>query len=319
MKFMFTIYHDEDELEALPEKEMQALVDSALDYDDEIRRSGHYIVSDALQPARTARTDPRPRRQGFHDRRAVRRDEGAARRLFPHRGQEHGRGVRGGLAVSAGAHRHHRSPPGPGAEALLIGTRSHERTHGRPRPRGGGRGLPVRVAPRPRHPHPPARRLRPRRGGAARGLRRRGRAVAARRARRPIRGPGSSPPAASRPSTPCAGAPASTPRSWRSPSASRRKPCRTTPGQAEDIEDDRLRLIFTCCHPGPVAGRPGGADPPRGLRPDDRGDRPRLSHRRRPRSPSASSAPRRRSATRAFPTRCRRCPSCRIGWTRSCT
>jgi RNA polymerase sigma-70 factor (ECF subfamily) len=25
---------------------------------------------------------------------------------------------------------------------------------------------------------------------------------------------------------------------------------RTTPGEAEDIEDDRLRLIFTCCHPG---------------------------------------------------------------------
>jgi hypothetical protein len=35
---------------------MQALVDSALDYDEDIRRSGHYIVSNALQPARTART-----------------------------------------------------------------------------------------------------------------------------------------------------------------------------------------------------------------------------------------------------------------------
>ena len=56
MKFLFMIYHDERVLEALPEQEMQALVDSALDYDDEIRRSGHYIVSEALQPARTART-----------------------------------------------------------------------------------------------------------------------------------------------------------------------------------------------------------------------------------------------------------------------
>ena len=55
---------------------MQALVDSSLHYDDEIRRSGHYIVSDALQPARTARTirvrvgtvsatdGPSPRRNG---------------------------------------------------------------------------------------------------------------------------------------------------------------------------------------------------------------------------------------------------------------
>ena len=56
MKFLFMIYHDERVLEALPEQDMQALVDSALDYDEEIRRSGHYIVSNALQPARTART-----------------------------------------------------------------------------------------------------------------------------------------------------------------------------------------------------------------------------------------------------------------------
>jgi hypothetical protein len=56
MKFMFMIYHDENVLDALPEKEMQALIDSALDYDEEIRQSGHYIVSNALQPSRTART-----------------------------------------------------------------------------------------------------------------------------------------------------------------------------------------------------------------------------------------------------------------------
>ena len=56
MKFLFMIYHDERVLEDLPKAEMQALVDSALDYDEEIRRSGHYIVSNALQPARTART-----------------------------------------------------------------------------------------------------------------------------------------------------------------------------------------------------------------------------------------------------------------------
>jgi hypothetical protein len=56
MKFLFMIYHDERVLEALPEQEMQALVDSALDYDEQIRRSGHYIASNALQRARTART-----------------------------------------------------------------------------------------------------------------------------------------------------------------------------------------------------------------------------------------------------------------------
>ena len=56
MRFLFTIYHDESELDALSKGERQALIDSALDYTEEIRRSGHYIVSNALQPGSTART-----------------------------------------------------------------------------------------------------------------------------------------------------------------------------------------------------------------------------------------------------------------------
>ena len=56
MKFMFTIYHDQSVMDAMPEKEMQALVDSAIEYAEELRRSGHYIASDALQRTETART-----------------------------------------------------------------------------------------------------------------------------------------------------------------------------------------------------------------------------------------------------------------------
>ena len=56
MKFLFLIYHDEKTLDTLPDGEMQGLVDSALDYSEKIRQSGHYIVSNALQRARTART-----------------------------------------------------------------------------------------------------------------------------------------------------------------------------------------------------------------------------------------------------------------------
>ena len=56
MKFMFVIYHDEGVLDAMPEKERQALVDSAIEYAEEIRRSGHYVASDALQRTQTART-----------------------------------------------------------------------------------------------------------------------------------------------------------------------------------------------------------------------------------------------------------------------
>jgi hypothetical protein len=56
MRFLFTIYHDERVLDTLPEGEMQALVDGALDYSDELRQSGHYIASNALQRPGTART-----------------------------------------------------------------------------------------------------------------------------------------------------------------------------------------------------------------------------------------------------------------------
>jgi hypothetical protein len=56
MKFMFTIHHDEKVLDAMPEKEMQALVDSAIEYAEELRRNGHYVASNALQRPGTART-----------------------------------------------------------------------------------------------------------------------------------------------------------------------------------------------------------------------------------------------------------------------
>ena len=56
MKFMFLIYHEEKTLDTLPDGEMQSLVDAALRYTDELRQSGHFIVSNALQRGRTART-----------------------------------------------------------------------------------------------------------------------------------------------------------------------------------------------------------------------------------------------------------------------
>jgi hypothetical protein len=65
---------------------------------------------------------------------------------------------------------------------------------------------------------------------------------------RPTRAPGWSRPGASRPSTRCGGAPAST----RSTNAGPPKiPVVDAAAWADDesVEDDRLRLIFTCCHP----------------------------------------------------------------------
>ena len=56
MRFMFTIYHDENELAAMPEKEMRDLVDASIEYAEEIKRSGHFIASDALQRVEMAKT-----------------------------------------------------------------------------------------------------------------------------------------------------------------------------------------------------------------------------------------------------------------------
>jgi hypothetical protein len=50
------IYYDEKKIDALSRGEYDALVDEALAYDETLRKGGHYIASEALQPVRSART-----------------------------------------------------------------------------------------------------------------------------------------------------------------------------------------------------------------------------------------------------------------------
>ena|SRR6185436_18059874 len=56
MRYLCLIYYEETKLDALSESEYDSLVAEALAYDDELRRSGHYLVSDALQPVEAATT-----------------------------------------------------------------------------------------------------------------------------------------------------------------------------------------------------------------------------------------------------------------------
>jgi hypothetical protein len=56
MKYLCLVYIEEKKLNALSKSEMDALVADALAYDDELRKSGHYIVSDALQAVEAATT-----------------------------------------------------------------------------------------------------------------------------------------------------------------------------------------------------------------------------------------------------------------------
>jgi hypothetical protein len=56
MKYLCLVYQEENKLDDLSNSEMDGLVRESLGYDDELRRSGHYIVSNALQSVQTATT-----------------------------------------------------------------------------------------------------------------------------------------------------------------------------------------------------------------------------------------------------------------------
>ena len=50
MKYLCLVYSVEDPANALSASEEQALIDESLDYDEQLRRSGHFIIASALQP-----------------------------------------------------------------------------------------------------------------------------------------------------------------------------------------------------------------------------------------------------------------------------
>jgi hypothetical protein len=56
MKYLCLIYYEEQMLEALSMRELDAPIDKALAYDEVLRESGHYLVSGAFQPVQTATT-----------------------------------------------------------------------------------------------------------------------------------------------------------------------------------------------------------------------------------------------------------------------
>jgi hypothetical protein len=56
MRYLCLICFDEKRLDALSKDEHDTLAREALAYDDELRRGGHFVASDALQSVRTATT-----------------------------------------------------------------------------------------------------------------------------------------------------------------------------------------------------------------------------------------------------------------------
>jgi hypothetical protein len=56
MKYLCLVYYDEKKLDALSKSEFDALVAEALAYSEALRKSGHYVSSQALQPVQAATT-----------------------------------------------------------------------------------------------------------------------------------------------------------------------------------------------------------------------------------------------------------------------
>ena len=56
MKYLCLVYIEEKKLDAMSKSELDALTDESLAYDEVLRKSGHYLVSEALQPVQTAAT-----------------------------------------------------------------------------------------------------------------------------------------------------------------------------------------------------------------------------------------------------------------------
>jgi hypothetical protein len=56
MKYLCMVIVDEKKLQALSETELQALEDESLDYDDVLRRRGHFVAAQALESVSAATT-----------------------------------------------------------------------------------------------------------------------------------------------------------------------------------------------------------------------------------------------------------------------
>ena len=56
MKYLCMVFFDEKKLDALSKSESQTLDDESLAYDETLRKSGHFVTAQALEPVHAATT-----------------------------------------------------------------------------------------------------------------------------------------------------------------------------------------------------------------------------------------------------------------------
>ena len=290
MKYLLTIYDDESMWSDAQPGDVNQMMDGYRKFGEEVHGNGAFVAGEALESVSTATTVRVQGRRARHHRRPVRGDEGAARRLLPARVQGPRRGdrVRG---------------EDPGAQSGWIEVRP-VRVFGRrqgPAQRSTACSGGVGTGGRRRSSASSATSTSPRRRSRTRSWRSSaGRATAS--PQRPARG--SRRPRATRRSTACGVRRVLRGEARAARGAGRRS--RRSRTSADELDDDRLRLIFTCCHPALAPGGAGRAHPADARRAvERRRSRARSSWPSR-RWRSASCAPSARSRVAGIPTACPR-------------
>ena len=105
MRYVCLIYDDEKNWEKMPKPDADAMMGEYFAFTDDIKTSGHYSAAKRCSRCSTATTVRVRNGKTLDDRRPVRRDEGAARRLLPHRGEGPERGDPDRGTHPVGAHR----------------------------------------------------------------------------------------------------------------------------------------------------------------------------------------------------------------------
>lgn len=112
MEYLCLVYAEEARLNAMSQGEIDGLVNESLANDEELRKSGHPILAQALEHVEAATTVRVRNGKLFGDGRSVHRDERAVRRIRVHRSQGPERGDPDRRADPVGAHWKHRVAPG---------------------------------------------------------------------------------------------------------------------------------------------------------------------------------------------------------------
>ena len=114
MKYLLLCCHEEKKVDSMSKSELDAIMEETMSYCEVLKKSGHLLGVEALEPIQTAMSvKVRNGKLSVTDG-PFAENEGAARGVLPDQRPRLERGDPGGLEVSVGAVRNHGSAAGEG-------------------------------------------------------------------------------------------------------------------------------------------------------------------------------------------------------------